>query len=566
MLILETIYLIVSSLLFYPVGKVFFRNLDFVVQVFFGLLITGILLSFTARFFPSYSREILAFTSFSFTAILLKNYKHDIAFSLLGFIDFLHNNLKKFLKFFVIFLIFSVLLREFSPLFFLFESHDVHIFGPTIEVFNADYIGNIRNPITFPLELSAYHILPGIFLGVANFLNPSIDLITLINAKFILFSFFLSYGFFKVLDYFNFSFFSITAGLGLLFFFKETIGYNLSISSYLYQLVLIFVAIILFELEATPNNKTLQEAFIALLMMMLCVKIPIFYVIIPSLLYLFFQNPKLFFGPRLFSIAALCFLSLLTIVLIPQSPQIAEITKYSIMNILDYDSARSLAGLWFVENRFLELFNFLNIYFSEIQIFHQSLASYLNLAIKISYIAIFYFGLSFFALKFFKPSASKQALKIYLISAIFGWFFIRNNGNLDQQNHLFFNISILSLMLFFRAIPSIQNFLNFNVMNILIVIIFTFALTDIKNFIDPKLSGDSTSYRNINSITLKNFKNLSPQIDGDRLIINSEVPFWKHALISQMHGKRIYHEDLVNNNIDFNGYHLSQYKLQEAPF
>jgi hypothetical protein len=566
MLILETIYLILSSLLFYPVGRVFFRNLDFVVQFFFGLLIASILLSFTARFSPSFSREILAFTSFTFTAVLFKNYKHDIAFLISDFINFLSDNLKKILKFFAIFLIFTFLLREFSPLFYLFESHDVHIFGPTIEVFNADYLGNIRNPITFPLELSAYHILPGIFLGVANFLNPSIDLVTLINAKFILISFFFSYGFFKVLDYFNFSFFSIAAGLILLFFFKETIGYNLSISSYLYQLVLMFVAIIFFELDATPNNQTLQEAFIALLMMMLCIKIPIFYVIIPSLLYLFFQNPKLFFKPRLFSIAALCFLSLLTIVLIPQSPQIAEITKYSIMNILDYDSARSLAGLWFVENRFLGLFNFLNIYFLEIQIFHQSLASYLNLAIKVSYILIFYFGLSFFALKFFKPSVSKQALKIYIISAIFGWFFIRNNGNLDQQNHLFFNISILSLMLFFRVIPSIQNFLNFNAINVLVVIIFTFALTDVNNFVDPRLSGDSTSYRKINSITFKNFKNLSPQIDGDRLIIDPDIPFWKHALISQMHGKRIYHDDLVINNINFNGYHLSQYTLEEDPY
>ena len=120
-------------------------------------------------------------------------------------------------------------------------------------------------------------------------------------------------------------------------------------------------------------------------------------------------------------------------------------------------------------------------------------------------------------------------------------------------------------MLFFRAIPSIQNFLNFNTINVVIVIIFTFALTDVKNFVDPRLSGDSTSYRKINSITFKNFKNLSPHIDGDRLIIDSDIPFWKHALISQMHGKRIYHEDLVINNIDFNGYHLSQYTLEEDP-
>lgn len=561
MLILETTYLIVSSLLLYPLGRVFFRNLDFVVQLFIGLMISGILLSFTARFIPAYSREILALISFLSIVLCIKDFKLATSISISVLKDFIKPKIGNFFKFFLIFIVFNYLLRDFSPIFFQFESHDVHIFGPTIEIFNATYLGNIKNPILFPLELSAYHILPGTYLGAANFLNPSIDLITLINAKYILVCLFFSYAFFKVLEYSNFSFISVAIGAALLFFFKETIGYNISISSYLYQLVLIFIAIVFFELDTIPNSRLHKEAIIALLMMLLCVKIPIFYAIIPSLLYLFYKDPKCFFRLRLLSLGILCFLSLLAIALTPQSPEIAKITQYSVINIFNYESLSTLAGLWFVENRFLELFSFLNSYFINFEIFNKNFSEYLNLFIKMLYILIFYFGLFFFAIKSFQSSASKQALKIYLVSAILGWLFIRNNGNLDQQNHLFFNISILSLILFFRATSSLQKISIFNAKIGLLGFIFIFVLTDSKNFTEFKLSGDSINYRENNSITLTEFQNLPVTIVGDRLLIDPETPFWKSALLSQMNGKRIYHEDLIKNDISFESYHLSQYRI-----
>jgi len=561
MLIYETFYLILSCLLLYPIGKVFFRDLDFIVQVFFGILIASILLSITARFVPLYSREILGFISFVCLLVLFIDFNNHSTKSLSFINNYFYNRSRIFIKFLIIFILFVLLLRDFSLLRFAFESHDVHIFGPTIEVFNANYLGNIKNPIVYPLELSAYHILPGIFLGVANFLNPSIDLVALINAKFILVSFFFSYGFYKVFNYFNFSLFAIALGFALLFFFKETIGYNISISSYLYQIALIFLAIIFFDLDISPNNKSLQAAFMSILIMLACVKIPIFYVVLPPLLYLFFNNPRQFFEPRLFSISVLCFFNLLSILLIPRSPEIEEITKYSLMNIFNYDSVRTIAGLWFVENRFLELFNFLHIYIADINIYNRSLVDYLNLLIKVIYIFIFYFGLAFFVFKFFNNSPIKKALKIYIITAILGWLFVRNNGNLDQQNHLFFNISLLSAMLFFRVVPLKKEAFSFYGRNILLCIIFIFVLSDMQNIFNPKLSGDSISYRNSDSIQYSEFKNLSPLIADDRLIIDPSVPFWESALISQMSGKRIYYEDLNNYDINYKDYHLAQYTL-----
>ena len=557
MLILETFYLIASSLLFYPVGKLLFRDLDFIFQFFIGLLIGGLLISFTARFLPGYSREILSFLSFSSLILLYGIYRHNLSFSLHELKSNFQNKLKILFIFFSLFIFFLFLLRDFSPFLLLFESHDVHVFGPTIELFNSNYIGNLKNPIIFPLELSSYHIFPGTFLGVANFLNPSIDLVTLVNAKYILVSFFFAYGFFKVLNYHNFSFLSFLIGITLLLFFKETVGYNLSISSYLYQLILIFISIIFFEFDSKPNTSMLEEAFIGLLMIMVCVKIPIFYAILPSLLYLFYKNPIIFFRPRLLSIGILSFLSLVAIVAIPQSPQVAEITRYSLMNIFNFDSARSLAGLWFVENRFLDMFNFFNL-----EIFDSTQEKYFILSIKMLYILIFYFGLAFLALKSFKPSIAKNALTIYIITAILGWLFVRNNGNLDQQNHLFFNISILSLMLFFRAAAFVNHSFRFNENSLVFLLILLFVASDFKNFTNPKLSGDSISYRQNDSIALSEFLAVTPMSDQDRLILDPESPFWRQALISQMSGKRIYYEDLVNSNIEFNSYHLAQYAIK----
>tara|TARA_Y100001970_G_scaffold291227_1_gene427586 strand:- start:1107 stop:2780 length:1674 start_codon:yes stop_codon:yes gene_type:complete len=557
MLILDTFYLIISSLLLYPLGKLFFKNLDFIFQLFFSLLIAGLILSFTARFVPAYSREILGIISFISLIVFYASYRNDPNFLTINNKVDNHSKLRMFLIFLSIFGLFLFLLREFSPFLYSFESHDVHVFGPTIELFNSQYIGNLKNPIIFPLELSAYHILPGTFLGAANFLNPTIDLIALINAKYFLAALFLSYCFFKIFIFSNFSISSFAAGIILLFFFKETFGYNLSISSYLYQFILIFLTITFFEIERQPNDVSLKEAFIGLMMILACVKIPIFYVVIPPLIYLLYDDYKIFFKPRILSIAILSFFSLVAIVAIPQSKEIAEITRYSLMNVFDFDSARSLAGLWFVENRFLDILNFSSSIVSDVTI-----NKYINLIVKMLYILIFYFGLSFFALSTYKKSKVRKALKIYLLTGILGWLFVRNNGNLDQQNHLFFNISLMSVILFTGAFSNFRKYQWQNTAKIISLIILMFVFSDLNNFKNPKLSGDSLNYRNNKSITLPQFLSRNLNLKTDRLKINKDMPYWEQALLSQMSGTRIYYQDLKDNEIEFSKYHLSQYALK----
>ena len=211
----------------------------------------------------------------------------------------------------------------------------------------------------------------------------------------------------------------------------------------------------------------------------------------------------------------------------------------------------------FVENRFLDILNFSSSIVSDLTI-----NKYINLIIKMLYILIFYFGLSFFALSTYKKSKVRKALKIYLITGILGWLFVRNNGNLDQQNHLFFNISLMSIILFTGAFSNFRKYQWQNGVKIISLIILIFVFSDLNNFMNPKLSRNSLSYRNNQSITLSQFLSRNLNLTSDRLEISKDMPYWEQALISQMSGTRIYYQDLKDNEIEFSKYHLSQYALK----
>ena len=92
--------------------------------------------------------------------------------------------------------------------------------------------------------------------------------------------------------------------------------------------------------------------------------------------------------------------------------------------------------------------------------------------------------------------------------------------------------------------------------------ILAFSITDLSNISNPKISGKSLSYRQENSISLSEFRSLNIYEYQDKYIYNANIPFWENALISQMRGQRIYYKDLLDNNIDFEAYHLSQYSLK----
>ena len=290
MILSSIIHSVTSILLLSPLGHILFKNSHFLVKIFMGILITSLILALTSRFVPNLSREVVMLISLvSILFILFKNLSYKGRDKLVWKAKI---NLRMAIHS-LIFLAFAGLyLIELSPFLYKFESHDVHVFGPTIEAFNASYSGNLKNPVSFPEFLSSYHTLPGLFVGAASFTNPQITLLSLITTKYLLMTLFFGlvyyYGFTKV-DNKLLYIFSL---LMVLFLFKETFYYTLSISSFLYALTLLIIGKTALAIKSESNFDE-KVLFVVLLSILMVMKIPIFYAVLPALIFLFFKDYKL---------------------------------------------------------------------------------------------------------------------------------------------------------------------------------------------------------------------------------------------------------------------------------
>ena len=139
-------------------GRVLINN-DIFSSFLAGAASAGCILSFTVRFIPIYTREIL------------------IVLVLLGLIKFLFDYKNKNfsvdfdLQILPVLLIISLFFRIFHYQNWLIESHDIFYFSPSIEMLNANYFGNIRVPYYYPYELASNHLLPAGFISSIGFLN-----------------------------------------------------------------------------------------------------------------------------------------------------------------------------------------------------------------------------------------------------------------------------------------------------------------------------------------------------------------------------------------------------------
>ena len=145
-------------------GRVLVRN-DIFVSLLAGVTTAGCILSFTVRFVPIYTREIL------FIMVLVGLIKFIV--------DYKNNNLaiEYDLKILPVIIIVGIFFRIFHYQNWIIESHDILYFSPSIEMLNANYFGNIRVPYYFPYELASNHLLPAGFLSSIGFLNMKPNLL-----------------------------------------------------------------------------------------------------------------------------------------------------------------------------------------------------------------------------------------------------------------------------------------------------------------------------------------------------------------------------------------------------
>ncbi len=557
MILSSIIHSVTSILLLSPLGHILFKNSHFLVKIFMGILITSLILALTSRFVPNLSREVVMLISLvSILFILFKNLSYKGRDKLVWKAKI---NLRMAIHS-LIFLAFAGLyLIELSPFLYKFESHDVHVFGPTIEAFNASYSGNLKNPVSFPEFLSSYHTLPGLFVGAASFTNPQITLLSLITTKYLLMTLFFGlvyyYGFTKV-DNKLLYIFSL---LMVLFLFKETFYYTLSISSFLYALTLLIIGKTALAIKSESNFDE-KVLFVVLLSILMVMKIPIFYAVLPALIFLFFKDYKLFVNKKYIFFAVLIFFNLLIIYITPISEQIKYLTVFSIINPFNIDELRTLAGVWFVEMRMLEFFSDITAFSIEGTFFGVTFIEFKQFLIKLFILLFFYYFLLFISIKNIKSlnPTIKASLYIYLITSLLGWIFLRNNGNLDSQSHLFFLISFLSSFFLIYYLSKSQT--RFSLNSLIFIFIISVNINDFLNY-DFKISGSALDYRVNKSLS---YSDIIERNDNstDRFNLIVDKPFWYNELVSQIEGKRIYKEDIVSNNFDTSASHLIEYVIE----
>ena len=123
-----------------------------------------------------------------------------------------------------------------------------------IEALRADYFGSLKSPTLFPLTLPVTHLLPMMSLTVLVGFIPSPTLITVVAVKHLLIIMFfwrLSWSLLAQLKGKEQSY--GLALLGALFFiFESELGYNLLVSSYIYEILLLEIAILTTSSRTDP--------------------------------------------------------------------------------------------------------------------------------------------------------------------------------------------------------------------------------------------------------------------------------------------------------------------------
>ena len=128
-----------------------------------------------------------------------------------------------------------------------FNSHDPVYWGFVIEALQADYSGRLQSPILSPLTLPVTHLLPMMSLTVLIGFIPTPTLITVIGIKHllvILFFWRLSWTLLAQLSGKQLVYGLFLLG-SLFFIFESELGYNLLVSSFLYEVLLLEIAILL---------------------------------------------------------------------------------------------------------------------------------------------------------------------------------------------------------------------------------------------------------------------------------------------------------------------------------
>ncbi|MBF0239524.1 MAG: hypothetical protein HQM12_17615 [SAR324 cluster bacterium] len=329
--LLEYSEIFLGFFLIWSGGRILIKNNVFS-SLLAGMLVSGAILSVTARFMPLYSREIVG------------------VFSLLGIIRLMMDLKNKSCVFaikkehfllipFIVLVAFYFRFFHFSN--YIYESHDILYFGPALEILKADYWGNLRVPIYYPYEMAGYHLLPSAVIASIGFILSKPSLISFIEIRYLLIVLLFSSFFFRLwLGYrFNWRIYLPTC-FCVLILFGEEFSFNLTISSFLYVFVVLQILLCVFEVRLLSQgngnahqesrSSELRKSLLLFSMFLIICKAPIFYIAGAMAFYYWYFLKNERWSWRTWLVSVLVLINIFSWIAIPAPAP--EDAQFSIMN------------------------------------------------------------------------------------------------------------------------------------------------------------------------------------------------------------------------------------------
>ena len=512
-----------------------------------GLFSIAILIPILIRFVPGYIYNFIYLVLISnFIYFLLKKKHIELFFKI-----------KKSFKYFIIFILinmfFIIFFNNFHYKNFIYESHDVVYWGPSIELYYSDYVGNIRNFTYYPTELTGHPLFPTSVLSAASFLINDLTLISLLEVRYLLicnilmitcFLFYQTNKGFKEKNYIYYFLLFII----LMYSFENFIGY-----SFLYSGIFTGLIFLLFLANFENTNETSIKFNSYLSLFLLVTK--------PGIVFIFFIFPVYYFlkykivrKDILFYILSLfIFLNMLTWVMVDTPIANTSLAIFNPFKLSDYLQTLLMSGWIPLGSIFqnLELLNNKDLIIN----FEKAETSLANVfeAYKLQkdkvHLIIFKFlkiFLFFFLVPFIlilKNYKKNHVFSYFLIFSFLIVIFLRNeniygNKSVSQIVHIIYLIPIFLTYLLIKSFLIKENLKFCSITIVCVILLFSnFKINYANKIFDGRLKSPE-------SITYSKFleDQVSYEIDNNYLTninFKSRDDVFKTEIYSLMLGKRI---------------------------
>ena len=442
----------------YAVGITLYRTGP-VQSLILGLLSQGLILGVTIWFLPSATEWLLTLVQLG--AVLYVLFQRPTLLSKHFWIA--REGLVQ-PSIYVSFLLALAFTDSFSLHEYPFNSHDSVYWGYVFESLRADYSGPIISPVLAPLALPVTHVLPMMSLTTLLAYVPNLTLLNIIAAKHLVIVFFFwRAGWFLLTQIGKRKLaYGVILIVSLLFIFESELGYNLMVSSFIYEIILVELVILL-------SAKRIDMMLVLLLFLtLIAARASLSFAAMGAsgiLAWHLRENLKL----EAWLIGGLVAANVATWLILPK-PLVASSSSFlcseSQLTLVNPFSLAELAGLSAIGNWVLPsslthmIYNFIDTLQSQ---YHVGAAA-------LSYCIVGLFLIYIF-LKFFLPillwirtdlkwesgsmKSSTRALLVYLAFLWGGMFVVRIGGSPDHQFHGFLVLAIFSFFALFRV--SINN-------------------------------------------------------------------------------------------------------------